>query len=89
MKYNYRKVKDFGYIITEEGHTMFPEDVKRRLDELKILKKQLIQERQAKKELVEALEATVQVLKRLLWINSFLSILTNAEQLINKYKEKE
>jgi len=40
MKYKYKRVKEHGYIITEDGHTMFPEDVKRRLDEKEYIKQQ-------------------------------------------------
>lgn len=32
--YKFKRVDSFGYIITEDGHTMFPEDVKLRLDRL-------------------------------------------------------
>lgn len=37
MEYKCERVDQHGYIITEEGHTMFPEDVKARLDRLNFL----------------------------------------------------
>lgn len=36
-KYKFKRVDEHGYIITEDGHTMFPEDVKTRLDRLNFL----------------------------------------------------
>ena len=40
MKYKVKKVKEFGYIVTENGHTMFPQDVEQRLKRLDYLEKE-------------------------------------------------
>lgn len=40
MKYKFKRVKEFGYIIIEDGHTMFPEDVIQRFKRLEYLEKE-------------------------------------------------
>ena len=40
MEYKFKKVEERGYVILEDGHTMFPDDVIKRFERLNFLEKE-------------------------------------------------
>ncbi len=66
MKYKFKRNADEeGYFIIENGHTMFPEDVKKRLKRLSFLEENKIELKKQNEELVETLISVTLELKKL------------------------
>lgn len=68
MNYKFKRVEEHGYVIIEDGHTMFPEDVLMRLKRLTYLEEERIKNRQTIHTLIVALNLQVVNIER--WLDT-------------------
>jgi hypothetical protein len=59
MKYKFKNVQEEGYKILEDGHTMFPEDVRKRLNRLEYVENEILKLKEENLKLRASLRKTL------------------------------